>query len=1312
MADPRRNSSRSLSRRKMGGVPGQALISIMALGASVAPAMADDVVNSSSTQPVMIAPSTQVAASTMQANAGGSLPSAIPSGQMEQGGVDALMKQAQFWRDRSRTDLAQQMLTRVLDTNPKEPEAIYRMGLMAAQDGRRAEAQQWLARLAAVSPSDARVATLQQTISGGEVSPELVDQARRLVMSGQYDVAVQRYRQAFGGSTPPAQYALEYYQTLAGTDADWDGAHRGLAQLVRTRPGDPRVQFAYAQVLTFREGTRRDGISILSKLAPTMNEARGAWRQALLWLNANDTDKPLFTAYLSQYPDDRDLEAKQLASETIQPVDQLAALLGQGFVSLNNSRLDDAAAAFLKVLAANPNSAPALGGFGVVNLRAGRFADAAGYLQKAIAAAPAEKARWQTALAAANFYGTMETASNAKDKGNLVQAERLARQLANGDDPDRGEAQLLLADVLKKQGKYAEAEDLYVRLVTVNPNEKQLQASLAEVRAKQGKPATDIVATPVSQTPAVADASTPSRDELVGQAMEASAAGRPTDALALINQIPVGQKTGEVAALAGKLDAERVIGQARVAHAAGQKGQAVAMLNQLVSTAGTTAETRSNVARALYDMDQKDAALALVRNEMSRVASGHPADYRGFISVVARAGDDAASEQLLRNIAANTTSAEDQRDFGALKASVTGAKADRLRIAGDFTGAWDILATGFKSAPGAPELLGPLARLYQTGHMPRQALQIYEAMLQKDPGNISLMSEAISASIDAGEIPHAQAMLQQAMRSDPRNPKFYLLASRIAQATGDRSDALKVLDTARALQREQAGIADANGTYRTASLGPVSISGSASSVQQGQGAGGSGAFLGDGTPAPAGNGEIKVADSLSGPPVYLPSSPTIPGGVYTSQSAPAEATVSTPSAAVVAPVSVPAYTPGSTMTHVTLPGFQPAQSSVSSYGAPDSLSQQIDREIASVEQQVAPRFDASVGYSGHSGSEGLNKMDDVSGTAAFTFSPFNTGRLTVAAMPETIKAGTPQGSNLALFGYNPTLYGASVAAGEQKASGVGLGASYSIGKVTADIGTTPIGFAQRNMVGGVEWTPKLADNVTLRAKLERRAVMETVLSYAGTTDNYTGKQWGGVVKTGGSIGLSYDNGKSGAYADASYHQYRGLNVADNSAIGGTVGAYIRPILAEDRMLQVGVNVNYASFKKNLGQFTFGHGGYFSPQQYIAFAVPVEYDGKIGKWSYRLQGAPGYQMTKQSAAPYFPTDANAQRGLDYASAYSNGYIQSYYPSSNSNGFGFSGLGQVEYELTKSTTIGATAGYNSFGNYNETKAMIYLKQMLGE
>ncbi|NEL42261.1 MAG: hypothetical protein G3W69_31155, partial [Xanthomonas perforans] len=92
---------------------------------------------------------------------------------------------------------------------------------------------------------------------------------------------------------------LEYYQSLAGTPTGWERARDGLQRLQSSEPGNPSVQLALAQVLSYREPTRRDGIAQLRTLAQRADvggPARTSWRQALLWLNAGMADAPLYQA--------------------------------------------------------------------------------------------------------------------------------------------------------------------------------------------------------------------------------------------------------------------------------------------------------------------------------------------------------------------------------------------------------------------------------------------------------------------------------------------------------------------------------------------------------------------------------------------------------------------------------------------------------------------------------------------------------------------------------------------------------------------------------------------------------------------------------------------------------------------------------------------------------------------------------------------------------------------------------------------------------------------------------------------------------
>ncbi|SUB19127.1 Cellulose synthase operon protein C precursor [Pantoea agglomerans] len=88
---------------------------------------------------------------------------------------------------------------------------------------------------------------------------------------------------------------------------------------------------------------------------------------------------------------------------------------------------------------------------------------------------------------------------------------------------------------------------------------------------------------------------------------------------------------------------------------------------------------------------------------------------------------------------------------------------------------------------------------------------------------------------------------------------------------------------------------------------------------------------------------------------------------------------------------------------------------------------------------------------------------------------------------------------------------------------------------------TPLGFEVTNWTGGLSWKTDVRDlGVTLTAS--RRPIASSLLSYAGARDPSAngGKSWGGVVATGGSIGLSYDQGGAhGVWGDISAHQITG-----------------------------------------------------------------------------------------------------------------------------------------------------------------------------
>ena len=290
-------------------------------------------------------------------------------------------------------------------------------------------------------------------------------------------------------------------------------------------------------------------------------------------------------------------------------------------------------------------------------------------------------------------------------------------------------------------------------------------------------------------------------------------------------------------------------------------------------------------------------------------------------------------------------------------------------------------------------------------------------------------------------------------------------------------------------------------------------------------------------------------------------------------------------------------------------------------------------------------------------------------------------------------------------------YARGAAAGNQTEAGMGVGFGYQGRAFAADIGSTPFGFEITNLVGGLSWAPKLGRNGRFILAGERRAVTDSLLSYAGVEDPGTGDRWGGVVRTGGRLGLTFDNGPLGLYGDLGFYHYDGHNVADNQSVEASLGGYLRPVREDGRELKTGVNVRYMSFDENLSKFTYGHGGYFSPQDYVSLSFPIEYSEDYRRWTWSATFAPGFQSYSSDAAAFFPTLAEEQFWMEILA--SSGVIDSaYYAAESESGFGVNLGAGLDYRLSPGLKLGTRLGYDTFGDYSETKASVNLNYTLEE
>jgi hypothetical protein len=296
----------------------------------------------------------------------------------------------------------------------------------------------------------------------------------------------------------------------------------------------------------------------------------------------------------------------------------------------------------------------------------------------------------------------------------------------------------------------------------------------------------------------------------------------------------------------------------------------------------------------------------------------------------------------------------------------------------------------------------------------------------------------------------------------------------------------------------------------------------------------------------------------------------------------------------------------------------------------------------------------------------------------------------VAVKPTSLDGGNSNGQSTLGFG---TL-GAGTTFGSQHASGLGAETQISSASYGLRLGSSPYGFLTRNFIGGVRMNPRSGPFTFL---LERDSVKDTLLSYSGARDPFTRQIWGGVVSNAASVQGHWGTDESGVYGSTGYQFLSGTSVAANRAVTGNFGAYRKVLGRPHESLTIGANFSAMHYDKNLRYFTFGQGGYFSPQQYLLFAAPFRWTGIYGqRLQYSVGGSLGLQHFEEDRSAFYPNSAKLQ---DASGAY--------YPAFASTGANFSVDGRVTYQLAPQWFCGAFLDTNNARNYTSTATGFFVK-----
>lgn len=1195
-----------------------------------------------------------------------------------------LVRQAEHWLAQNELDRAASAMERALAAAPHDAATLAMAVRVATARNDRAAATSFYTQLQAANPTPEQQRAATQALQQGTLDRAALEEARKLAREGRADDAASRYRAVFNGDTPPDAYALEFYQTMAATQAYRDQGLQGLSRLA-DRPGAAAAdRLARAQALTYAPATRSTGINLLAALVdePGVSAAaQAAWREALTYYGDDPQVSPLIDAYRRRFPNDAALRAAPAMPLASAPVraDPGEGARRDGFSRLDAGKLDDAANQFQTALALNPNDADALGGLGILRLRQSRPEEALPLLQRAVTADAAHAAQWQKPLAGAQFGTDLARAETARKRGDNAAAEAALRQAINRDVTDHADALTALGQLLQREGNLAEAQEMFRAALAERPNFTAARDGLAQAARGDRAPA-----------PANASVAAP------GRATTANA-GQPRD---LLRQAAAGSTDPMVSlallrnAVADTPDDPWLrLDLARALKRLGRGGEGRAQLEDL---AARHPGAEVNYAAALLAQEDgriSDAEAFLGRiapaartPDMARLATQLRTS-RDIAAAAVGAGGAAEARLPLLQIAARPdpsggTTAEVVAAFarasdreGAEEAARTGLAANRGMAAG---GRLDI-ASALLAAGADDTVSGMAGAIAANGTLTPEQQRALASL------RAGLAIRAADRLNEAGDQTGAFEKLRPALATLPDDPAVQLALARLYQSAHRPADAQRLADAV--LARDPTNIEARVGAV-DAALAANNLPRAHALADQARTLlpGDSRVLLLQARVARA-DGQDNQARNLlqaaaSQRRVELASNGTLDAALAASGPATLDR-LANPFAA---------------------PGGMPAPASAVGV---DPVSRDIATAMAETDKGLTPDFSLGAGLRSRSGSTGLDRLTEFTAPLQASMpDPVLGGRLGLTVAPTMLDAGHigTEASMLHRLGTN-AAFGVARAPASGTDSGVGLGLSYQKGDLArVEIGSTPVGFLVQNVTGALEVAPHLGP-ATLRLSAEYRPVTDSLLSYGGMRDPNTGAIWGGVMRAGGHAQVEFPIGAGYGYAGGGYATLTGRETETNSRIEGGAG-FAYPIIKDaSHELRSGLDLVYFSFANNQSGFGFGQGGYFSPQSYVAVNVPLDYRATIGDVTYRVGGTAGYAMFSANASPLFPTNAAWQAAAAKAALTDTSYSATNAAQRRSGLVGGVRV-DVDYALSANWTLGAALRFDHAANWQESNISVRL------
>lgn len=1182
----------------------------------------------------------------------------------QESSTEILLDGAKKWVERDRSDLARGMLHKVLLIEPNSPKALLMLGKIELKDGKRSEAQRYLLTMQQTSPDSPSTRELNEAINGKAPTPE---------------------------ST-----AVKIAEAKPVTE---------------TKPVSARKTPAKSKIREEKKSRRKQGKT-------------------------------------RSVPEENRLAPENPASDTASiAVDPDISARTDALDALDDGKLDVAENALQDLLKRRPKDPEVLGGLGLIRLRQGKPDEAENWFAQALAVSKdGEDARWKSLVKTAGFWKNMHIANQQLDANKFAEAEATVQQ-ALQLQPDDPNALALLGNIKAANNENAEAERLYREALSKEGSNVSAIRGLSSLlsRTQRGDEALDLIERalqdypdewkkdPGSQASLMrAEAElyiTAHRTSQAIQALETAILLDPKDpwvrfslaklyisldmtqlglrvvqegvelmptdptmlyvnalilmsldeyaaALDSLNQVPDDALTQSMRETRDRAMIQLDLQQARNQMAKGNRKEAIRIMAIAEAHAQGNYSATEQVAEGWYSLGMKKQGLAAMRKLPAPVPLKTQVY---FASLLNRAEQDQELTDYLPtlNIPAGTddTTVKYRETIQDIEFAMAGRQYDKLMKAGKTEQAQQFADTILDANRLSIPDYFKFHRIYfSRAKLPDSAIPMLNQEKEQHPDDLDIRWDLAYAYYQEKQTSEAKREIQELLaltKSD--DVDMHLRIASLQQNIGDNTGARKTVDEL--ISRDpnntdlllQAGkIAQSDGQYNRAM----------SYYRQAQ----------------------QVPPAAPQKPEEKSAQPDI-----TLDLLPARSTDSGPSRGM---------TPTLVSTSESNRIYQNAISADTNRGQQVNkvALSETERAMESIRSRRSPKIEAGLDIQTKTSNSGTSTYNATEvpllaripiGYEAHGTVQIDKVNIDAGALPSTF-------ADAALFGKIRAYQIVPPQPLTPAASGTSIGLGYEQDSFKADIGKVGIGFPVSNVVGGIRHGGSIG-RMSYSVNFSRRPYTGSLLSYAGAKDPVTGEAWGGVTNTGVSLYLATTLATSALgdfnlSAVTNYGLLRGKNVLNNDRL------YLRAAIdsdiyaSEDSVLNLGFNINFTRFSKNEAFYTFGHGGYYSPQSSLSFGLPIEWIGRADLLSYQLQASVSYSRTSEDAAIYYPTNPALQA---QAVAAANGATT--YAGGTGGGFGYGLLAASEYRATPNFVLGGRFSMNRSAYYAPNSLLFYLRYL---